>query len=507
MLNLAQKVGRMMMVGFAGLRPPPHILDWLASGRIGGVYLFARNVQSPAQVRQLVAECRAAAPFPILVGIDQEGGLVARLRAGFSESPGNMALGAAQDSQLAEEVAAMLGREMAALGINWNFAPVADIAHQRDNPSVSTRSVGRDIELVSELVAAQIRGFQRSGVAATVKHFPGLGNTIIDTHVGLARVRGSLDYLYVEDLLPFRRAIAAGVACVMLTHVIYDELDADCPATMSRRIVTDLLRGELGFSGAVSTDCMEMKAITDQVGAGESAVRCVLAGVDLPLFSHTRARQEAAYEAVLAAAQSGRITEARIDESLARIESMKQQYRLDDAPALDVVDCQAHRTLAKQAARAGLALLKAGTAFSSLRESRVAALEFAAGRVSDAVEARAQPVFTEYLARRLPKVDCRALDPLDRSPPEDSLFESDTVILLTRNAHLQPAQWQRALAIASQSQRVILVCARDPYDARLLPNVDTILCTNGDSRPSLIAAVDAICGDFQPRGRLTVDVS
>ncbi len=507
MLSLAQKVGRMMMVGFHGLRPPPHIWDWLASGRIGGVYFFERNVQSPAQVKRMVAECREAAPFPILAGIDQEGGIVARLRAGFSESPGNMALGAAQDPQLAEEVAAMLGRELAALGINWNFAPVADIAHQRDNPSVSARSVGRDSQLVGELVTAQIRGYQRSGVAATVKHFPGLGNTIIDTHVGLARVRGSLDYLYAEDLLPFRRAIAADVACVMLTHVIYDQLDADCPATMSRRIVSDLLRGELGFTGAVSTDCMEMKAITDQIGAGESAVRCVLAGVDLPLFSHTRARQEAAYEAVLAAAQSGRITEARIDESLARIEAMKRRYRLDDAPALDVVDCQAHRTLAKRAARAGIVLLKAGTALSSLRESRVAALEFAAGRVSDAVEAGSQRVFSDYLARRLPNAACHIRDPHDNSPLDASLFESDTIILLTRNAHLQPAQLQRARAIIGRSQRVILVCARDPYDAGELPNADTIICANGDSRPSLLAAVDAICGDFEPRGQLSVAVS
>ncbi len=506
MLNLAQKVGRMMMVGFDGLRPPPYILDWLARGRIGGIYLFARNAQSPAQVQQLVAECRDAAPFPILVGIDQEGGIVARLRDGFSESPGNMALGAAKDPRLAEEVATMLGRELAALGINWNFAPVADIAHQRDNPSVSTRSVGRDIDLVSELVAAQVRGFQRSGVAATVKHFPGLGNTVIDTHVSLARVSGSLDYLYAEDLLPFRRAIAAGVACVMLTHVIYDELDADSPATMSRRIVSDLLRGELGYTGAVSTDCMEMKAITDQVGAGESAVRSVLAGVDLPLFSHTRARQDAAYEAVLAAVQSNRITESRIDESLARIEAMQQQVRLDDAPALDVVGCQAHRALAKQAARAGLALLKEGMALSSLRESRVAAVEFAAGRVSDAVEARSQRKFSDYLARRLPEADCRVFDSNDHSSLEENLFECDTVILLTRNAHLQPAQLQRAQSIVRRSQRVILVCARDPYDAGLLPNADTIICTNGDSRPSLIAAVDAICGDYRPRGQLTVKI-
>ena len=159
MLSLEEKVGQMMLVGFDGASPPAHILDWLASGRIGGVYLFARNVQDPAQVKRLVDDCRRAAKHPILVGIDQEGGTVARLRAGFSESPGAMALGASGDPQLAEDVAGMLGTELAALGINWNLAPVADIAHQPANPSVGTRSVGSDPQLVSQMVVAQIRGF------------------------------------------------------------------------------------------------------------------------------------------------------------------------------------------------------------------------------------------------------------------------------------------------------------------------------------------------------------
>ena len=188
--SLAEKIGQLMMVGFEGLKPPRHILRWLASGRIGGVYLFARNVASPAQVKRLIADCRAAAKQPILVGIDQEGGAVARLRDGFTESPGAMALGAGGDRQLTEEIAYMMGRELAALGVNWNLAPVADIAHQRDNPSIGTRSFGRDPRLVSEMVAAQIRGFQRAGVAATAKHFPGLGNTIIDTHDAPVKATG-----------------------------------------------------------------------------------------------------------------------------------------------------------------------------------------------------------------------------------------------------------------------------------------------------------------------------
>ena len=507
MINLEQQVGRMLMVGFDGLRPPAHIVDWLRTGRIGGVYLFARNIQSPAQVQALVAECREAAPFPILVGIDQEGGIVARLRSGFTESPGAMALGAAGDAQLAEDISAMLAREMAALGINWTFAPVADIAHQKDNPSVSTRSVGRDPQLASEIVAAQVRGFQRAGVAATVKHFPGLGNTVIDTHVGMARVSGSLDYLYAEDLAPFRAAIAADVACVMLTHVIYDQLDSQRPATMSPRIVTDLLRGELGYSGAVSTDCMEMKAIREQVGAGESAVLAVLAGVDLPLFSHTRARQEAAYEALLAAAQSGRISQARLDESLSRIDFMKRRYSLDSAPDLAVVGCQSHRDLAQKAARAGVVLHKAGAALASLRAGSVGCIEFAAHRVSDAVEARGQRIFSDYLRQRIPLVECQVIDPKETHNMDSSLFDCHTLILLTRSAHTQPAQLRLAREVLAKARRVLLVCARDPYDAGALAEADTILCTNGDSQPSLQAAVDALCGDYCPGGQLTVDVA
>ncbi len=512
MQSLAGRVGQLLMVGFEGSRPPGHILDWLAAGRIGGVYLFARNIESPAQVKQLVDDCRAAAKYPILVGIDQEGGLVARLRDGFSESPGAMALGAARDSQLAEDVAYMLGRELAALGINWNFAPVADIAHQRDNPSVSTRSVGSRPQLVSDIVTAQIRGFQRAGVAATVKHFPGLGNTIIDTHAALARVSGSLDYLYQSDLLPFRAALRADVACVMLTHVMYEALDSQFPATLSPRIVTDLLRGELGYTGAVCTDCMEMKAVTNGFGAGESAVLTVLAGVDLPLFSHTIERQEAAYAALLAAAQSGRISSARLDESLARIAALKRKYALDQRPPLEVVASAEHEALAQKAARAGMTLLKQGAAIPVRDGAGCLSIEFSAQRVSVAVEGRQPGYFSRYLAQRLPNIDSYSLDPAASRPEQrDSLVRAidaaDTLILLTRNAHLQAAQLALAQDFIDAARQVILICARNPYDAAALTDADTALCCNGESQPALTAAVDAICGDYQPNGQLTVDLA
>lgn len=512
MMPLEEKVGQMMMVGFDGFSPPAHILDWLESGRIGGVYLFARNIENPAQVKRLVDKCRAAAKRPILVGIDQEGGIVARLREGFSESPGAMALGAAGDPQLADDVAFMMGTELAALGLNWNFAPVADIAHQAANPSVGARSVGSDARLVSEMVAAQVRGFQRAGVAATVKHFPGLGNTVIDTHDDLATVKGPLDYLYQGDLLPFRAAIDADVACVMLTHVKYEALDAGLPATLSPRIVNGLLRTELGYQGAVCTDCMEMKAITRGFGAGESAVLAVKAGVDMPLFSHTRRHQEAAYEAVLAAVRSGRIAQTRIDESLARIRRLKRDYSLDSQPTHSVVASDAHQALALRAARAGTVLLKRGTTLPvSADDTRIVCIEFAALRISDAVDASSRGRFSTLLSARLPQVECHTIDPrlprvVARPTLELLTADADTVVLLTRNAHLQPAQLRLAQRVMDSAARTILVCALNPYDAGKLHGANSVICTMGDSEPSLAAAVEAVCGDFVPSGQLTVDI-
>ena len=511
MTRLAEKIGQMLLVGFEGLKPPRHILRWLESGRIGGVYLFARNIESPAQVKRLVADCRAAASARILVGIDQEGGVVARLRQGFSESPGAMALGASGDPALAEDVAAMLGREMAALGVNWNFAPVADIARQRDNPSIGARSFGRDPQRVSDCAGAQIRGFQGAGVAATVKHFPGLGGSVIDTHEAPAKATGSLSSLYAQDLLPFKAAIAADVGCVMLTHVTYDALDSQYPATLSPRIVDGLLRQELGYDGAVCTDCMEMKAITDVYGAGESALLSVLAGVDMVLHSHTRAKQEAAYDALLAAAQSGKLPEERIAQSLRRIEALKRRFALERKPPLEIVGCAEHLALSKRAARAGAVLLRRGDSLPlASSNSRIALIELGSQPAPASDESVVQSRFARQLSQRLPQVACHWVDPA--ADAGDNLRRlsgiisgADTIILVTRDAHRQPAQLQLARQVCAEADSAILICARNPYDAGMIAGAESVICVNGDSGPSLAAAVEAICGDYRPSSRLAVE--
>lgn len=514
MLSLEEKIGQMTMVGFDGLEPPDYILEWLSIGRVGGVYLFSRNVQSPEQVANLTQTCRDAAPGPILIGIDQEGGIVARLRNGFTESPGAMALGAADSLELAEQVSKMLATEMRALAINWVFAPMVDITHDISNPSVGTRSLGRDQHKVSRLAAAEVRGFQAGGVAACAKHFPGLGNTSVDTHEALAVIDGSVDYLWDHDLAPFKAAIDAATATVMTTHVKFKALDATYPATLSPVIVRKLLREDLGFNGVVCTDCMEMKAIVDHYGAGESAVLAALAGVDLIMFSHTQAAQEATYDALLGAVRSGRLLEDDVDQAVARIQVVKERFAVTERSSTAVIRQRDHLALAEQAARAGVVLLQVDQEVFPLKsgEQRINVVEFASYLDSAVMDHGGLTGFTQDLKHRAPGINCVSLHSAQTSDESVSharqlAAEAEVLVLATRSAHLRPVQLELARALMGMAARVILLCLRNPYDVNELKGAGTVLCTCGDSTPSLRAAVDALMGDFIPSGQLPVDVT
>lgn len=531
MMTLEQQVGEMMMAGFEGLEAPAHILEWLRAGRIGGVILFARNVDSPAQVLRLTHSLREAAGRPILIGIDQEGGTVARLRSGFTESPGAMAISAcSEDAEgYSERVSTVLGAEMRALGINWTFAPVLDITHDIRNPSVGTRSYGNDRERVGLLATAAVRGFESAGVAACLKHFPGLGKSLVDTHVDLAVISGPVDDLYSTDLIPFRRVIQSGVASVMITHVKFDALDSENPATMAGAVVEGLLRDTLDYEALVTTDCMEMKAITRYFGSGEAAVRSVLAGIDVVLNSHTVEAQTAAYEAVLAAVKSGRIPLERISESNRRIAAMKARFAGDDAerPALSSIRSEAHLATVREAARAGCVLIeeelnakmqsgKDATQIFPLPlglSKRIALIEFASAMDSEAMDTTGTTAFSSIVRERLPEVSIFSIAPgavpteIQQSAVEQAA-SADTIVLATRNAHLNPAQ--QALAsdlLTEHGSKTILLCLRNPYDAGLLPTSAFTLFTCGDATPSLEAAADALAGAFTPSGVLPVPLA
>ena len=303
-----------LLPSFPGHEVPDWVLRRLEGG-LGGITLFAYNVAGPAGLVELTSRLREAGE--ILVAIDEEGGDVTRLEADRGSSyPGNLALGAVDDVELTEEVAAAIAGELARGGVNMNLAPVADANTNPHNPVIGVRSFGADPELVARHVAAFVRGTQRQGVAACVKHFPGHGDTAVDSHVDLPVVAGDLE----TALLPFEAGIAVGVKAVMTAHLLVPELD-DVPATLSRRILTELLREKMRFDGLVITDALEMRAISEGIGVEVAAVQALAAGADALCIGHDLHEEtvDALVGAISEAARSGRIAVERLEASAARV--------------------------------------------------------------------------------------------------------------------------------------------------------------------------------------------
>ena len=341
MSELERLASRCILPGFEGPVAPDWVRRRLGEG-LGGVVLYAWNVVSPEQLRELTAELRSEGD-DVVVAIDEEAGDVTRLEASTGSSyPGNGALGVVDDVALSERVAASLGAELAAAGVNLDFAPVADVNTNPQNPVIGIRSFGSDADLVGRHVAAFVHGLQSAGVAACAKHFPGHGDTSVDSHLALPIV----DTLDPGALAPFRAAIEAGVRSIMTAHIVVRSL-GEVPATMSSVILQDLLREELEFDGMVVTDALEMKAISDTVGVEEGAVRSIAAGADALCLGHDLFDESvvAVRDALVEAVRSGRLPEYRLAEAAGRVAT------LNDIGGVASVDRESGREAAGRALR------------------------------------------------------------------------------------------------------------------------------------------------------------
>ncbi|MCO1599627.1 glycoside hydrolase family 3 protein [Micromonospora sp. RHAY321] len=319
--HLPALAAAVLQPGFVGTTPPPWVCRWLGEG-LGSVVLFARNVVDTTQVAALTATLRAERP-DVIVAIDEEAGDVTRIESVRGSSrPGNFALGAVDDIELTEAVARDLGVELAAAGVTLDYAPDADVNSNPANPVIGVRSFGADPALVARHTAAWVRGLQAGGVAACAKHFPGHGDTRVDSHHDLPRITADRDRLDACELAPFRAAVAAGVQAVMTGHLLVPALDPQLPATLSQRILGGLLRDEMGFSGVVVTDAVEMRAVADRYGFAGAAVRALAAGADAICVGGERADEQAARElrdAIVAAVVSGELPEERLAEAAKRV--------------------------------------------------------------------------------------------------------------------------------------------------------------------------------------------
>ena len=290
---------------------------------VGGLILFNRNLRSPEEIAALTEELRAHAAEPLLIAVDQEGGRVNRLPLPGLTFSGNMALGVLDDVERTREVARAIGEQLAALGIDVDFAPSLDVNNNPQNPIIGVRSFGEEPEHVARHGVAAVQGFLEAGILPVVKHFPGHGDTQADSHLELPVQPADRARLDAVELLPFRRALRAGAPAVMTTHIRFPRLDAELPATLSRPILTGILREELGFDGLVVTDCLEMRGITDHWGPEEAAVLAIEAGADMLLVCHTLETQNRMRDALCAAVRSGRLTEERLRDSLRRIDRVR----------------------------------------------------------------------------------------------------------------------------------------------------------------------------------------
>jgi beta-N-acetylhexosaminidase len=319
--------------------------------------LFRPNIESPAQVAALVRTLRQASPAdaPLVVSVDQEGGLVQRLRSPLTVWPDMGSVAAAGDVQRTRAVGRALGGELAALGIGWNFAPVLDVHTNPRNPVIGPRAFGSTVETVTDHALAFWRGLHDAGLLGCGKHFPGHGDTQTDSHLELPRVSHADDRLRAVELAPFAAAARAGIEALMTAHVLYPTWDEKVPATLSRRIAHDILRGELAFTGMLVSDDLGMRAVADHYSVEDLVVESLLAGVDHFLVREPRERQERAFEALVKAGTARKFIRARIEESAQRVALFKSKLCVplpvpaDALPAL--LGTQDNRSLAESFAR------------------------------------------------------------------------------------------------------------------------------------------------------------
>lgn len=497
---LERTIGDLLVVGFDGLDATPAILERVTAGRAGGIILFARNVHDPDQVTALCARLQAAraevADTPLVIAIDQEGGSVARLRDPWPELPGNMALGAADDEALAERAGAFLAQMLVPLGITLNLAPVLDLASLPENPGIGVRSFGADPARVAALGTAMIRGMQAHGLAATAKHFPGMGDAERDAHDELPIVHTPLSTLQLRHIPPFVAAMQGGVAAVMLSHCAYPALDrmTRLPVTVNRRLIQHTIRREYQYQGVIITDCLEMKALTARLSPETGAQNAIMAGADLALVCHTPTVQDAVYDGLLDAARRGLIAEQVLAEAADRGAVLRRPR--ETGPVSEPIDGAAlgAEIAAHAVTRVGEGDIPAlaGKRIALLLPEgfrQTAAEEQAAGRMQPLVDALQAAGCTVGVATLHAEV---ALPPCD------------AVVVVTANAHLHAEQATAAAGCLGRTNTPSLVASvRNPFDADLFPGAPVLL-SYSDAPPALRALAEVLLGRAQAPGRAPV---
>jgi beta-glucosidase-like glycosyl hydrolase/CubicO group peptidase (beta-lactamase class C family) len=534
----AEKVGQLVMVGLYGqyfsTQTDEHarLVHLIRDHHVGGFILWQGDVlESAVRLNSLQRMSR----LPLLVSGDYERGLPMRIRRG-TPFPDAMAMGATRNPRYAYEVGRAIAREARAIGVHQNYAPVADVNTNPMNPVINTRSFGEDVRLVQDMVAAFVKGTLDGGALPTAKHFPGHGDTGVDSHLDLPVVQYSRDRLDSVELAPFRTAIDAGTPSIMIAHIAVPVLDTDrsLPSSLSTNAIGTVLQEQLGFNGLVVTDAMDMRGVTRDFSPGQSTVMAVKAGVDIVLMPPD---EDAAFDALLAAVRSGEISRGRLDVSVRKILTAKQRLGLDTLRTVDIdripeiVGSRDHRLLSREVARSAVTVLKNLKGVFPLATGngrRVVSIV-----LSDSQDSRVDinrpgnpwpceppgAYFHQQLQRRIGRVETYRLSPsssamdietaAERMKKADLVFFPVYVKVRTSSGRIGMPPAFLSILKAAESVRVpvVAVLFGNPYLAAHFPDARGVLCAYGDSEPQVEAAVEALFGEIGVCGKLPVTIA
>jgi beta-N-acetylhexosaminidase len=504
-MKLAKLVGQRLVFGIPGTRITPEIVRHFDELHAGGLILYRRNFDSPAQIKKLIADLEEALGRKLLVMTDHEGGRVIMFRDGITVFPDNMALGGAGKIGYARQQGGIEAKELRRLGMDVNLAPVLDVLTEAYSPNIGIRSYGQDWQLVTEMGAARLAAMQQGGLSACVKHFPGKGHSPVDAHLGLPVIPSTWKEMEAVHLKPFVAAIQAGVDLVMSSHPYYPKLDPypNMIATFSKKIIHDYLRVELNFKGVITSDDLEMGAIKAICPIGEAGILATQAGHDLLLVCHVPQAQKEVYYKLLDAYKSQQLPLKELEKSAARINSLKlkrAQRFTGGEPGAEPAGSPLAARICRESVQVlhdekKLLPLKPGAASIGVIFPRFSALDT---KIMIEKEVLQEPDFLRHEFKKFgfnPEIHLISIDPADAEiqPAVALSRKSDVTILFCYDAHLYPGDKKLLDAIQAAAQKLIVDLLRDPYDAVFIKAGNACLTDFGWRACQIKAAIEKIC--------------
>lgn len=519
--ELHHEIGQLLMCGFDGTETTEGILNLIRNHHLGAIILFSRNIASPEQLQRLTHQLQVAAKEanhvrPLLIAIDQENGVVRRLGQSGTYFPGSMALGAIDSSSAAYQVAAATADELKVLGINWNLAPVMDVNNNALNPVIGVRSFGQDTCKVATLSLAQVEAYQRHGMVTSVKHFPGHGDTATDSHLGIPVIDRSLEELKQVELVPFMHALnAKGKSrpeSVMIAHMALPQI-TEKPASISKEVVTGLLRKQLGYDGIIITDCCEMDAIKESVGSAAGAVLALKAGNDMSMISHTYAFQKQAFELLYDDLDTNNLDQVEMYASLARIANLKDRYLTWDEALkchdLSIIGCQPHLDLSKRLYQQVPTVVRNHKNVLPIKPTQDQKLLFLAAHVplTLAIDSESEPFNSMYqsLKRRHSNTEYIIFEE-STADLTNAIQTADYVVIGTGNGNLHPFQSQVVQLAQQHAKQLIVVAVINPYDLMSFPEISTYIVTYEYTPPAHDAFVAVLFGELVTYNTLPITI-